>query len=820
MLQSNFTEGVACLNRILNHAAQTQMSLGGNWEPGNSTEGSDLPGVLMSIAGQPRYYAGTHNTWLWYRGTGIGPYPCMSALQALELLCDKILEEEAMPPSQLIRTLLSGCENLAMPALVYGLMVRHVEGFGSLIDPFLTEPSVWQLEATRVSQEYSGVAARATPPKLEMAVERRKWTVDETVSRLVLAGSESRREELKDVGITYFERAKKEIKGTPRAAEQLALAQRRAMTFDVDQYETVQADDHVLIRQRSDPQIEAALAESDAQFQHDGSAWQLLNRHAALNDYYQDSDPLDVEEIRRHITIARDLLANPPENGPPDSNDAPALVAAAVLEVHFLGDIPMEANDLVWATRVLTDIVEEQRMHLASDSSDPYSVLSGYGWGASLSAARGLPLLLNSEAQPILDLLDAEGLSEGQLYKALTWVFTNAPNEARCAASHALDSVWQSPCSSSGKCRHQIAFDFVEQSIQHSVFRTRWQPIEYEPQSRWRRLLRLRRRFRWHTPIHELSHLDGPIIEELASAPADCLIVSLLNPALRALGGEARNPTCVHSQAAALLDAVLEAHRRARKTTDVGWSPDRWCALHAARAILARAVAGDESALWTHIEGLADHDDGLYELLMALAAAAEESPEAAATASETWPLIIRKCIRILAKADRCNSFPDFEQGPTKVFSALMPVPIPNFLYMYRELPDDGPVTWIDPKTWTPEIELWISTAIKGATGADSTSIQQQSAVIPSFPAGGFFGTIDSLIGTLSTLPIAQQAEAGINWVEQLAEAAGEDVVDTIRLRQWLHDVEPHCIGETKESRQRIVDFMYVHGGWRDPQTSD
>ena len=146
-------------------------------ETGDSDEVSEYPGVLISITGEPRYYAGTRNTWLWYRGTGVGPYPCMSALQALELLCDQILEHESMPPSQLIRSLLLGCENLAMPALAFGLMVRHIERFGSLIDPYLIEPLVWDLEAARVSQEFSGFAARAAPPEPETAVERRRWIV-------------------------------------------------------------------------------------------------------------------------------------------------------------------------------------------------------------------------------------------------------------------------------------------------------------------------------------------------------------------------------------------------------------------------------------------------------------------------------------------------------------------------------------------------------------------------------------------------------------------------------------------------------------------
>lgn len=820
MLRGNFVEGVACLNRILNHAARTQMSLESRIMPGDSDEASDHPGVLMSITGEPRHYAGTRNTWLWYRGTGVGPYPCMSALQALELLCDQILEQESMPPSQLIRTLLVGCENLAMPALAYGLMVRHIEHSGSLIDPYLIEPLVWDLEAARVSAEFSEFAARAARPEPETAVERRKWTVDETVSRLVLTANESRAQELKDAGVAYFERATQDIEGAPEATERLALAQKRAMAFDIDEYEAVQNEDQLLIRLRTDPAVEDALAQSDAEFQRDRAAWQIWNRYAANNDYTHNPDPMDVEEIGEHIAIARDLLAYPPANGPPDSDDAPALVAAAVLETHFLDGICMKANDLVWATRVLTGIMRRHRERFADSPFDPSGALSIYGLGSSRSAARGLPLLLNPDAQPIRDLLDTEGLSERELRQAIDWIFTKAPSEARCAASRALDSVWQSPCTPSGECHHRLALHYVEQSIRHSVLRIRWQPVDREPERRRLRSLWRRRRPLRQTPIHELTQLEGPTLKALASAPTNSFVLPLLNPGLRALGREARNPTCVHSQAADLLDATLEAHRRARKIIDIGAPNNRWDALFAARAVLAWASAGDQNALWKQIEGFADHVDSLHEFLSALAAAAEETPEAAATANEIWPQVIREGIRILSEVDHYNSHRDHRQKPAKIFSALMPAAMPDFLYMYREIVGDGPVTWIDPEAWKPEIELWVNTATQGIDGASAALSRNQDASLPPFPAGGLFGTIDALIRTLSALPITQQAETGIHWVEQLAESAGEAVVETFRLQEWLHKTRPHCTGETEQAWQRIADLMYVYGGWRDQDFSD
>ena len=815
MLRSGFAEGVACLNRILNHAARTQMSPGRGGEPGVSGETSDHPGVLMSITGEPHRYAGTRDTWLLYRGTGVGPYPCMSALQALELLCDQALEHESMPPSQLIRTLLFGCENLAMPALAFALMVRHHERFGPLIDPYLVEPLVWEFEAARVSREFSDFAARAAPPEPETAVERRKWTVDETVSRLALDADENRAQELKDAGTAYLERATAEIRGAPDAAQRLALAQRRAMAFDIDQYEFAETEDRLLIRQRVDPAVEDALAESEAEFQRDSAAWLLLHRYGAFDDYTRNPDPLGAEEIAEHIAMAKDLLADPPANGPPDSDDAPAVVAAAVLECRFLDGVPMDADNLAWAAQVLAGIIRRHREHFASSSLDPSDALPVSKLGASRSAARGLPLLLNPDAQPILGLLGTEGPGERELSQALDWLFTKAPAEARCAASRALDSVWQSPCAPSGECHHRLALHYVEQSIRHSVFRINWQPVDRGPRRRRIRSLWPRRHPRRQIPTNELSQLDGPTLKALATAPAESLVLPLLNPGLRALGGEARHPSCVHRHAADLLDATLEAHRRSRKTIDGGLPNTRWDALFAARAILAWAANGDQAALWKQIEGFADHVDSLHECLQALAAAAEESPEAAATASEIWPQVIREGIRILAEVDRHDSHYDRRQEPIKFFSALMPAAMPNFMYMRREMASDEPAAWIDPRAWEPEIDLWVDTATQSIDGTSAALSRPQDAALPSFPAGGLFGTIDTLLGTLSALPMAQQAETGIHWVEQLAESAGEAIVQTFSLREWLHKARPHCTGETAEAWQRIADLLFVHGGWRD-----
>jgi hypothetical protein len=176
MLRSSFRESVACLNRLLNHAARFRVAeiQSPEWgQPGGRD--LDLYRTELSITGASRNYIGDEHVWLWYRGTGVGPYPCMSALQALELVCDEFIEA-GTPLDRLVSVLLEDCENLAMPALVVGILVRHLEKSGEALDPYLAEPAIWHLEFSRIVNEGSGLAANAASVE---SPERRKWNLRE-----------------------------------------------------------------------------------------------------------------------------------------------------------------------------------------------------------------------------------------------------------------------------------------------------------------------------------------------------------------------------------------------------------------------------------------------------------------------------------------------------------------------------------------------------------------------------------------------------------------------------------------------------------------
>jgi hypothetical protein len=130
MFRADYRGGIGVLNRMLNHAARRRVRVlaGPRERPPDQDEIAAMKAVL-SIAGTPHDYVGDSHVWIWYRGTGVGPYPCMSALQALEFVTEEYITA-GVAPERLTSLMLEGADNLAMPALTLGVLVRHLETIG------------------------------------------------------------------------------------------------------------------------------------------------------------------------------------------------------------------------------------------------------------------------------------------------------------------------------------------------------------------------------------------------------------------------------------------------------------------------------------------------------------------------------------------------------------------------------------------------------------------------------------------------------------------------------------------------------------------
>jgi Mrp family chromosome partitioning ATPase len=162
---------LALINRMMDHAARYRIRPRdlappaqdrGDEEPDSPQA---TPGVTVNMPGVgERHYTGDDQVWAWYRGTSIGPYPCMSALLATEQFADQLLAQ-GMPLPQLVVTLLRDGHNLAMLGLVTGFLVRHADRLAGEADPLLASPAVWELEASRAAMEGGIHAAGRDDPQ-------------------------------------------------------------------------------------------------------------------------------------------------------------------------------------------------------------------------------------------------------------------------------------------------------------------------------------------------------------------------------------------------------------------------------------------------------------------------------------------------------------------------------------------------------------------------------------------------------------------------------------------------------------------------------
>ena len=207
LFQTNFRGVVAALNRLLNHAALTRVrTLARLGHMSQSLKDIDVGPYQaeLEITGTRRLYIGDYHVWLWYRGTGVGPYPCMSALQALERECDHMIRS-GFPIKTLVAVLLDGCKNLAMVGLVVGILVRHIEVADKSLDPYFSEPPIWSYEFRRVVNEQTMLAANSEGIE---APERRKWSLRDAAMLAAFRATDERAADLLALGETLVDRAR------------------------------------------------------------------------------------------------------------------------------------------------------------------------------------------------------------------------------------------------------------------------------------------------------------------------------------------------------------------------------------------------------------------------------------------------------------------------------------------------------------------------------------------------------------------------------------------------------------------------------------
>ena len=781
LFQSDFRNGVGMLNRLLNHAARIRVGKPGRLIQGARQLESDAVHPYESefeVAGARRLYVGDEHVWRWYRGTGVGPYPCLNALQALERVCDQLIEI-GFPIRTLVSILLGGCENLAVVGLIAGLLVRHLEGAKNLLDPYLAEPLIWHYEFARVVNEAGGFAADSEGL---VASERRNWSLRDAAMFMGVQATGERAAELRAVGETLVANAGRLIgheredkpteaeSATEFAEQPLAQVRAWASSLDRDRYQAHETPDGFYVQATPPDDVAQALQARNEDLELATEATRLFVRYH-IEPKKELAEPIGHDELAADMATARKLLESPPSRGVYGPWDTSALVAAAALEAHLLDGTVLPEEALSFAAEIVLRIGEGEA------GPRPFEFEgTSLEEGADRSAARILPLLLlpvAAQLRAVLDEDDGRTTFERAFHVGVNFARAVA-DEVRLHLARGLDHVWKTPCVKDGHCHHELGWWIATETMRFCVLG------EWDPETGRRSVL----------------SLEEPLTESLSGVDPDSILVSRLDAAIRALAPAAIANVCVSSQARDLLLALLAAQRRSLLACEPDGDPDSrgTHTLVSARALLTLARDGDDAALYEHIDAYADNSDLLGNFLRALSAAAEEAPNRAATARRIWPVVVRHVLE-LNESGR-TPFRDAFYGDMAL-ATLVPNAIGGSTYLYREV-DDAPIEWWDPLELVSEVEAWL------------------------VPAAGNAMCVNQLVGFVSALGPDDQVRLGLPWVATLVAADPIRIASgTYALPTWLIDMRSVAVDTgLLTTWQRVVDDLVVAGVTRLAPYSD
>ncbi len=775
LFRADFRSGVAVLNRLLNHAARIRVGVLADLDKPNPI-GTELVGRCeseLSVDGQAKSYLGDDHVWRWYRGNAVGPYPCVSALQALEAESDRLIQS-GISIATLIPILLDGCENLAMVGLIVGLLVRHLEDSGDLLDAYIAEPTIWLHEFARAAEESSPLTANSDHVA---SADRRNWTLQNAAMLLVLRADSDRAEELRGLGETLVGNARRLVESAPRAHAEagppaemtqdalVVEARAWASSLDRDSFSVERTQDGFTVEANPPDDVVQELQESSEDLERSQDTIRLFVRYH-INPGKEVPEAVGADDLVADLATVRHLLENPPPAALHQPWDVAALVAAAALEAFLEDGIDVPDETLRLAAEIILTIGD------ASPRRNEFEEML-YEYGADRSAARVIPLVLLPIASQLRALCDEDGGST-TFDRAASGAMNLAKSssyEVPLYLARGLDRLWRVPCAEYGRCHHELGWQIATETMRRCVHAP-WDP---------------------ETGQRDILVLNGPLTESLDDATANSIIVPRLDGAIRALAPAAMAATCISARARDLVPILLAAQRRALLEYEHGDPDDRAThALVSARALLTLAENGDDDALFEHIDAFAEDSNLLGKSLSALSAAAEETPARASTARRIWPDVIR---HVLSLRDHTRVRSSYYGGTG--FADLIPNPVGELPYPYREL-DGNPIMWWNPLELRAGVEAWLT------------------------PAKGNAECVDRLIGFIGILETEDQVRVGLPWVAAIVLG---DPVPIARgaytLSTWLVEVRPTAVDmELLSAWQEVVDALVVAGDARLAAYSD
>lgn len=748
-------KAIPLIQRLLNQAARRWVGrLGHYMETDPRHEPS---GVELELSeGTRQWCVGDGGVWLWYRGSGSARSvaPCTSALLALERYADYLVDEIRAPLDRVVALLLDGCESLAMPALVVGLLVRHIEVAGPVLDSWLAQPAVWELEFGRRTLEGSMHIQGPDEDDLH-GRRRRSYTFHDVAQRLVIAallqGDEDRVAALREVGQELLRRAHRHA-GPDSEEADLPDVAGWASNLDAANYRVVPGNAGPEIEYQPPADVVAGLAEVNADLARGQQVTRLIMTYGTREDR---AGPWD--RIVDDLALARTLVIDPPDSGL-SAPDAVSAVAAAALVGHVRRQVMVDGEDIRWAADILLPAAL-----LPHSGGLPQASMVNPG-AADRSAAIGLPTLL-------LPAFSAANLDREAIEVGLVSCATSGANEVRRALAVGLAPVWTAPCdtdSTTGPCRHAIAWATVEAGLRDCRL------------GEWDRSGQRR----------GIAPLTGPLLDELPQVDTDRLLIDRMSGPIIACADAASTTSCVSDLAVQMLDMVLATHRRGAIHWSVqGYGPDDDEDHRRVAAVLLSAAAhGDPAVLVGHLQAYAGTPSALTKLLYDFNVLYTDRSDLRPSLPATWPLIMQTVLDAISITDAADA--DW----TNVLAYLIPSPTAAVADSH---PDTTVATaraeWIDPNTLQALIERWTPLA-RGKPDA-----------------------IDALIGLARTAPLSWQTTTGLRWTSALVDGDYRPIASrSWHLAGWLAELRSsgHLTPGDATVLHRILDGLVAAGDRR------
>jgi hypothetical protein len=605
----------------------------------------ELPGVGIKT------FLGSEASWRWYRGGG-GPWPVVSALLALELWADHLIEL-GETPADVVEVLARSSESLATLGLVMGFLERHVYMLATELSPFLELPVIWQLESIRVAAEFGGPHMQQRDAEQIHNPEIRRWRVHEICKLLfaeALAASD-------DARIASLTRAGEELRR--RGEEDLSIDHDALLSWvghlAPAAYTIAEVDGQAVARFEPPSELMDVVGPGLEEIGRAQEASRIGIRYSGVETSVENF-PTVLEDAR----VIRALATDPPALAAVAPTEGAVGVAATLVEAVLLHGLVATAEEIEWATRCVVEGITAP-------------LTSRYGFGRITSAARAVPLLL-------LDLPPGHAWPDRDQVAALLITCCTAPyDDIREAVLRGLRHVASSPCdgTESQQCRHVVALDAIEQAVCECR-------LGGFDQAQQRRVV---------------LPLEGPLLAELAAVGAEDLLIDvLLRPIVVAAWLSAQD-ICCQAEAASLRDELLSAYRRgyfAEKPYAHHQNPENRRP-HLPGALFSCAAAGNDEPLVDHITEIAQRSEHLQATCRQMAIFLTYSEEERTARARAWSKAFSRALDIVGERPDLDGIAGLLLYPSPVIGA-----------------DFGPTLlaartrWLPPSTFAADIERWIA----------------------------------------------------------------------------------------------------------------